>query len=80
MRLQLDQKVILAANKETGTVITNESDHQNKVNNIVNEGIVEGKYIETVDNNHRDLKCSQDFLHQNLNKLERRKKMHPKST
>ena len=44
--------VILAADKETCTVILNSKDYQNKVNNMINEGIAEGKYIETVDNSH----------------------------
>ena len=44
--------VILAADKETCTVILNRTDYQNKVNNVINEGIAEGKYIETVDNTH----------------------------
>ena len=48
--------VVLAADKETCTVILNRTDYQNKVNNMINEGIAEGKYIETVDNTHKDLK------------------------
>ena len=44
--------VVLAADKETCTVILNRTDYQNKVNNMINEGIAEGKYIETVDNTH----------------------------
>ena len=46
--------VILAADKETCTVILNQTDNQNKVNNMINEGIAVGKYIETVDNTHKD--------------------------
>ena len=44
--------VVLAADKKTCTVILNRTDYQNKVNNMINEGIAEGKYIETVDNTH----------------------------
>ena len=62
--------VFLAADKETCTVILNRKDYQNKVNNVINEGITEGKYIETVDNTHKDLNPFQDFLYRNLNKHE----------
>ena len=71
--------VILAADKETCTVILNRTDYQNKVNNVINEGIAEGKYIETVDNTHKDLKRFQDFLYRNLYKHEQYENMRPKS-
>ena len=48
--------VILAAEKETCTVIINRVDYQNKVNNMINESITEGKYVETVDNTHKNPK------------------------
>ena len=48
--------VVLAVNKETCTVILNRTDYQSKINHMNNEGIAEGKYIETVDNTHKDLK------------------------
>ena len=54
-------------------------DYQNKVNNMINEGIAEGKYIETVDNTHKDLKRFQDFLYRNLYKHEHYENMRPKS-
>ena len=60
--------VVLAAGKETCTVILHRMDYQNKVNNMINEGIAEGKYIETVDNTHKDLKRFQKFLYHNLYK------------
>ena len=62
--------VFLATDKETCTVILNRKDYQNKVNNVINEGIAEGKHIETVDNTHKDLNSFQDFLYRNLNKHE----------
>ena len=71
--------VVLAADKETCTVILNRTDYQNKVNNMINEGIAEGKYIETVDNTHKDLKRFQDFLYRNLYKHEQYENMRPKS-
>ena len=71
--------VVLAADKETCTVILNRTDYQNKVNNMINEGIAEGKYIETVDNTHKDLKLFQDFFYRNLYKHEQYENMRPKS-
>ena len=46
---------------------------------MINEGIAEGKYIETVDNTHKDLKRFQDFLYRNLYKHEQYENMDPKS-
>ena len=54
-------------------------DYQNKVNNMINEGIAEGKYIEAVDNTHKNLKCFQCFLYRNLYKHEQYENMCPKS-
>ena len=54
-------------------------DNQNKVNNIINEGIPEGKYIETADNNHKDLKRFQDFLYRGLYEHEQYENMRQKS-
>ena len=70
---------VLAADKVTCAVILNKTDYQNKVNNIINEGIAEGKYIETVDNTHKDLKRFKDFLYRNLYKHEQYENMRPKS-
>ena len=65
-----NKNIILAADKETCTLILNRTDYQNMVNNMTNEGITEGKYIETLDNTHKDLKRFQDFLYCNLCKHE----------
>ena len=46
---------------------------------MINEGIAEGKYIETVDNTHNDLKRLQDFLYHNLYKHEQYENISPKS-
>ena len=71
--------VILAAEKETCTVTLNRKDYQNKVNNMITESIAERKYIETVDNTHKDLKRFQDFLYCNLYKHEQYENIRPKS-
>ena len=58
--------VVLAADTEACTVILNRTDYQNKVNNMIDKGIAVGKYIQTVDNTHKDLKRFQYFLYRNL--------------
>ena len=45
---------------------------------MINEGIAEGIYIETVDNTHKNLKRFQDFLYRNLYKDEQYENMCPK--
>ena len=71
--------VVLAADKETCTVILNGMDYQNKVNNMINESIAEGKLLKTVDKTHKDLKRFQDFFYRNLYKHEQYDNMRPKS-
>ena len=46
---------------------------------MINQGIAEGKYIEIVDNNHKDLKHYQDFVYRNLYKHEQYENMRQKS-
>ena len=70
--------VVLAADKATCTVTLNRTDYQNKVNNMINEGIAKEKYVETVDNTHKDLKRFQDFLYRNLYKHGQYENMRPK--
>ena len=60
--------VVLSADKESCTVILNKTDYVNKVNEMINEGISKGKYIETVDSTHKDLKHFQDFLYRHFYK------------
>ena len=51
-----DKIVILAADKESCTVILNKSDYIRKINNIIEDGMPQGKYIETIDTTQSDLK------------------------
>ena len=71
--------VVLAADKETCTVILNRTDYKNKVNNMINDGIAERKYNKTVDNTPKDLKRFQGFLYRNFYKNEQYENMRPKS-
>ena len=46
---------ILSADKKSCTVILNRTDYIKKVNAMIDDGISQGKYVETVDNTHQDL-------------------------
>ena len=48
-----NNSVILVADEESCTAILNQTDYQNKVNNMINEDIIERKYIQTVKNTHK---------------------------
>ena len=60
--------VVLSADKESCTVILNKTDYVNKVNAMIDEGISKGKYVETVDGTHKDLKHFQDFIYRHFYK------------
>ena len=60
--------VVISADKESCTAILNKTDYANKVNAIIREGISKGKYVETVDSTHKDLKHLQDFLYRHFYK------------
>ena len=60
--------VVISADKESCTVILNKTDYVKKVNAMISEGISKGKYVETVNNTHTDLKRFQDFLYRNFYK------------
>ena len=71
---------ILAADKEPCTVILNKSDYIRKVNNIIEKGMQQGKYIETVDTTTQsDLKHFQDFPYRHFKKSEYYDQMRPVS-
>ena len=74
-----DKIVILAADKESCTVILNKSDYIRKVNNIIEEGMQQGKYIETIDTTQSDLKHFQDFLYRHFKRSEYYDQMRPVS-
>ena len=60
--------VVISADKESCTVILNETDYVSKVNAMISEGISKGKYVETVDSTRKGLKHFQDFLYRHFYK------------
>ena len=60
-------------------VILNKSDYIKKVNKIFEEGMEQGKYIETIDTTQSDLKHFQDFLYRHFKRPEHYDQMRPVS-
>ena len=54
--------VILSSDKESLTVTLNKNDSVCKVDKKIEDGITDGKYVDTTENTLCDLKISQDFL------------------
>ena len=71
--------VVISADKESCTVILNKTDYVNKVNAMMSKGISKGKFVETVDSTHQDLKHFQDFLYRHFYKTKYYDGMHPVS-
>ena len=69
--------VVISADKESCTVILNKTEYVNKVNAMISEGISKGKYVETVDSTHKDLKHFQDFLYRHFYKTKYYDSMRP---
>ena len=74
-----DKILILAADKEPCIVILNKYDYIRKVNNIIEEGMQQGKYIETMDTTHSDLKHFHEFFYRHFQKSEHYDQMRPVS-
>ena len=74
-----DKIVILAADKESCTVIFLKNDYIRKVNNTIEEGMQQGKYIETIDFTQSDLKHFRGFLFSHFKKSEHYYQMLPVS-
>ena len=55
----------------------NKEDYVNKLQNMINEGITDGVYVETQDETLQDLKRFQDFLYRNFRKYEKYDDMFP---
>ena len=75
--LRNNRNIILSAEKETCTVILNRTDYIRKKNTMIADGISQGKYAETVNNTHEDLKNFQNFMYKHFYKTEYYGKMRP---
>ena len=70
--------VVLTADKESCTVILNKYDHIKKVNDIIEDGIKQMKFVETTDDTCNELRRFQDFLHRHFYKHEHYEEMCPR--
>lgn len=57
--------VILSGDKDSSVVILNKVDYVNKVNAMIDEGVIGGKYVRTTDNTH-ELQNFQQFIYRNF--------------
>ena len=53
---------IISTDQESCTVILCKTGYNNKVNGLIEDGIINGKYVETTDSTHKEWKIFQDFL------------------
>ena len=71
---------MVSGDKESCVVIMNKSDYQNKMQQMINDGIRDGIYKVTADNILDDFKTFKSFLYRNFyGKYEHYEKMLPKS-
>ena len=71
---------MVSGDKESCVVIMNKSDYQNKMQQMIHDGIRDGIYKVTADNTLDDLKTFKSFLYRNFyGKYEHYEKMLPKS-
>ena len=71
---------MVSGDKESCVVIMNKNDYQNKMKQMIHDGIRDGIYKVTADNTLDDLKTFQSFLYHNFyGKYEHFEKMLPKS-
>ena len=71
--------VILEGDKESATVIMNKTDYIRKMNEMIENGLEDGTYVESEDTTLEDLKHFKDFLYRNFKKHPKYSKMLPKS-
>ena len=65
----------MAADKESCIVILSKDDYIKKVNDIIEDGIQQMKYVETTDDTCSELKRFQDFLYRHFYKHEHYEEM-----
>ena len=77
--IQNKDVVIFKGDKDSSIVIMNKADYIRKMETMIEEGIKNGTYAESVDTTMQDLKRFQDFLRRNFKKYEHYNEMYPES-
>ena len=71
--IQNNNIVLLSGDKDSSVVVMNKKDYIFKVDNMINEGIQQGKYNWPNDKTHEDLEKFQHFLYRNFKKHNKNK-------
>ena len=71
--------VVVKGDKDSSVVIMKKSDYVTKLDTMIDDGIIKGTYVETIDNMLKELSRFQDFLYRNFHNYERYKDMKPDS-
>ena len=71
--------VILPGDKDSSVIIMNRSDYTKKVVSILQQGILEGKYVKTKDDIIKELKSFQSLIYRHFKKLKFYNEMMPSS-
>lgn len=70
---------VVSGDKDSSIVIMNRSDYNDKIQQMINEGVQKGVYAPSTDTTLKDLKTFKDFLYRNFHKYKRYEKMVPTS-
>ena len=71
--------VVVKGDKDSSVVIMKKSDYVTKLDTMINDGIMKGTYVETIDNTLKELSGFQDFLCRNFRNYECYKDIQPGS-
>ena len=71
--------VVVKGDKGSSVVIMKKSDYVTKLDTMINDGIMKGTYVETIDNTLKELSRFQDFLCRNFCNYECYKDIQPGS-
>ena len=74
-----DTTLVMKADKDSSVVMLNRKDYDEKLENMIQDGINNGTYIETDDTTLQDLKLFQSFLYRNFKTHKKYKEMIPSS-
>ena len=63
--------VVVKGDKDSSVVIMKKSDYVTKLDTMIDDGIIKGTYVETINNMLKELSRFQDFLYRNFHNYER---------
>ena len=63
--------VVVKSDQDSSVVIMKKSDYVTKLDTMIDDGIIKGTYVETIDNMLKELSRFQDFPYRNFHNCER---------